>query len=251
MGIRKKITTGFLTLEFLLVFAGLVSLFELSRLSRNTQNVLDASTRNMTLSVQMLNALQDQNTALLSMVASGRGPVDSLYLDGRRRFDKALSEATVTVRDLTELDAVYSARETYYRLTDDYFYGKGRLKATPQWFSDIYANAYRELTTSVKEYMASSQNSLVMRASRLEDSAYRAITPSLISLFVVVLIVMVFFYMIDHYYISPTLKINQGLNGYIASRIPFKVDTELHDEIRVLKENIDKILLLLKGKRSE
>ena len=72
MGIREKIRLGFLALGLLLFFSGLISFFELSKLSRSTQSMLGASLKNMELSKTMLDAVQDQIPALLQIIVSGR-----------------------------------------------------------------------------------------------------------------------------------------------------------------------------------
>ena len=112
MGIREKIRLGFLALGLLLFFSGLISFFELSKLSRSTQSMLGASLKNMELSKTMLDAVQDQNTALLQIIVSGRSDreSDSLLHAGREKFEAAISDAKISIRDLQGFDSVYAAR---------------------------------------------------------------------------------------------------------------------------------------------
>ena len=102
MGIREKIRLGFLALGLLLFFSGLISFFELSKLSRSTQSMLGASLKNMELSKTMLDAVQDQNTALLQIIVSGQSDreSDSLLRAGREKFEAAISDAKISIRDL-------------------------------------------------------------------------------------------------------------------------------------------------------
>ena len=87
MGLKNKIRLGFLSLALLLFFSGIISYFELSRLSHSTHSMLGASFRNMELSKTMLDAVQDQNTALLQMIVSGSRNSDSMLIVGRQKFD--------------------------------------------------------------------------------------------------------------------------------------------------------------------
>ena len=59
--------------------------------------------------------------------------------------------------------------------------------------------------------MVSSQRIMDVKAQRLEDNAYRATMPGFIALLIGILIVVVFFYFINLYYISPVLKITDAL----------------------------------------
>ena len=58
MGIKQKIRLGFFALGLLLFFSGLMSYFELNKLSHSTRDMLDASLKNMELSKEMLDAVQ-------------------------------------------------------------------------------------------------------------------------------------------------------------------------------------------------
>ena len=64
-GIRKRVLVSFLSVVFLLFFAGLVSLFELRRVSSDTEEILRASERNLELAKEMLDAAALQNKAVV------------------------------------------------------------------------------------------------------------------------------------------------------------------------------------------
>ena len=57
--------------------------------------------------------------------------------------------------------------------------------------------------------------------------------------------------MIDRYYVTPVLKITEGLRNYLNSKIPFKVTMEGRDEVYKLKEYIETMIGLLKNKKNE
>ena len=62
-GMRKRVTAGFLSIVCLLFFSGMVSFLELSRLSRDTGEILGANKRNIELAREMLDAVHDHNVA--------------------------------------------------------------------------------------------------------------------------------------------------------------------------------------------
>ena len=69
-GLRKRVATGFLSIACLLFFSGMVSFFELSHLSRDTDEILRANKRNIELAKAMLDAAHDQNVALIHLSVS-------------------------------------------------------------------------------------------------------------------------------------------------------------------------------------
>ena len=233
MGIREKIRLGFLALGLLLFFSGLISFFELSKLSRSTQSMLGASLKNMELSKTMLDAVQDQNTALLQIIVSGRSDreSDSLLHAGREKFEAAISDAKISIRDLQGFDSVYAANISYNETVGAYLRDSLR-KENVDWFVDIYKTSYSDLTSSIKNFMVSSQNMMDAKATM----------PGFIALVIAIVIVLIFYYFVNLYYITPVLKIDSALKAYLDSKMPFKVTIEGKDEVYRLKERIESLI---------
>ena len=70
-GLRKRVTTGFVSIVCLLFFSGMVSFLELSHLSRDTEDILKANARNIELAREMLDAAHEQNIALMHLSVCG------------------------------------------------------------------------------------------------------------------------------------------------------------------------------------
>lgn len=239
-GIRKKIAVGFFSLALILLFSGMISLFELNKLSRDTRGLLENSSYNMSLSKRMLDAIQEQNTSLLQTIVLQRESFDESYYKAKEDFESALAEATQTVKDRLELENIYTASKRYYELASYYF--DDTVNTDIEWFVEMYKTSYIELTTAIKSYMVSSQHSLVTKAVELKSNAYRAITPGIITLFVAILMVLMLAFFIDLYYTRPIINISKGLNGYLNNNIKFNVTMEGKDEIFGLKEDIETLI---------
>ncbi|MCD8174062.1 MAG: hypothetical protein LUD76_11540 [Alistipes sp.] len=238
--IRKKISLGFWCLALMLVFSGLVSLLELRRLGRSTGNLLQTSTHSMELSKRMLDAVQEQNTSLFQTIVLERNSFDETFRHGHDEFESALGEAARTATDRLELDNIYTARQRYYELVSNYL--DESMDTDIEWFVEMYKTSYQELTDAIKNYMVSSQHSLLTSATSLRSNAYRAMMPGVITLCVAIVIVLVFAYLLDLYYTRPLMGINKGLRGYITHRIPFNVKMEGRDEIYAIKEGISTLI---------
>ena len=115
-------------------------------------------------------------------------------------------------------------------------------KENVDWFVDIYKTSYSDLTSSIKNFMVSSQNMMDAKARRLEDNAYRATMPGFIALVIAIVIVLIFYYFVNLYYITPVLKIDSALKAYLDSKMPFKVTIEGKDEVYRLKERIESLI---------
>jgi methyl-accepting chemotaxis protein len=110
------------------------------------------------------------------------------------------------------------------------------------WLLTTYWDAYVELTTAIKEFMTNSEQRLAIRAGRIEQAAYRAITPSLVTTGVVLLLLFVLLYFIDFYYMRPVIKLNKGVAAWLKFRAPFNVTVEGRDETLQLKNNVEQLI---------
>lgn len=249
MSIRKKIILGFLCLGIMLAFSGMISMFELNKLSRSTQSLLDSSMKSMALSKDMLDASQEQNTALLQSVVFGQTQYDSVFTESRARFENTLLEASAILNSSAKLDPIYSARDNYYQLIDNFL--RTPVNEDINWYLEMYRTSYLELTTAIKNYMVATQQTLLNKAEQLESNAYRAIMPGVITLCVAILIVIVFAFLVNIYYIKPILRITKGLDSFLQHKFPYNVEVEGSDEIARLNGQLEELVALAKNRISE
>ena len=222
-GLRKRVTVGFLSIVCLLFFSGMVSFLELSHLSRDTGEILKANKRNIELAKEMLDAAHEQNISFLD----------------------SLAFATTELRLVTDNYLAFggAARaDSPAALRPDSLGGR--------WYSEEYQALYGRLTAAIKSYMTSTQSSLVPRAEQMKKNAYRAVTPVLISLVVMIAIVLMLFYFMSIYCVTPIERMNKGLGDWLSFRVPFAVKGDLKDEVLELKEKIESLINISKQTKS-
>lgn len=275
-GMRRRVTIGFLSIVGLLFVSGMISLLELSRVSRDTGEILKASKRNIELARQMLDAAQEQNVALIRATILGDRDQDSVCRAALKRLEQTLLVAQSEAHDKSFLDSLAFATIELRLLIDGRLMREEPLSAdtlaaqgpiedaaaataptdtatlrTPhhseqaEWYVTQYEQSYGRLTAAIQSYMTSTQSSLAPRAEQMKKNAYRAVTPVLISLMVMIAIVLMLFYFMSIYCVNPILRLNKGLGDYLAYRIPFAVK-ECKDEMLELKEKIETLINLSK-----
>ena len=250
MGLRKKILAGFIGIAITLLFTGTVSLFELENLSKSTQKLIDSSSRNMQATQIILDAVHDQNVALLKIVMlSDSLNQDSLFSVSKGDFASSLANATKIVENPKELAPVLTASIAYEKVVEGY---RERSKEeNVAWFVKTYKDSYSIFTESIKIHMSESQNSLAEQTIQLEKSAYRASTPNVLTIAVLGVIIGMFLFFVDIYFIKPILNINKSLNAYLTNKIPFNVKVESNDEIQSLRDGVERLIMLYKNKKNE
>lgn len=245
---RKKISIGFISLAFILLFAGGISMYELNRLQRQTREVLETSDRNVRLADKMFAALRKQNSSILRMTVSGGTTPDDNYTAGKNDFDKALADASASTTERKDLTEIYEANTHYRFIISGYTQAVENGEAT-EWFSSAYLSAYYQLDEAIMNYVTSPATSNTARISMLEDSVYKTITPSILTLIIAIIIVLMFYFFVDSFYVRPITRIYQSLRNYVKHRIPFAPKFESNDdEIIGIKETIEELIEQRKSK---
>lgn len=275
-GLRKRVTVGFLSIVCLLFISGMLSFFELSHLSRDTGDILKASRRNIELAKQLLDAAHELNVALIHRSVFGDRQYDSLSRVSMRRLEQVWLTAQEEALDKSFLDSLSFAATEIKVLVDNYLtFGAQAeeearraaqvvdslaadtlsaaaidslqlVKPTHQpresWYTSEFETAYARLTVAAKAYMTSTQSSLAPRTEQLKKNAYRAVTPVLISLAVMIAIVLMFYYFMTIYCVNPIVEMNKSLGRHLSFKTPFSVKAECKDEVNELKEKIETLI---------
>lgn len=271
-GMQKRVTIGFLSIVCLLFFSGMVSFVELSRLGRDTGDILKASRRNIELAKEMLDAAHNQNVALIHltvlddrsyeevcrremahledvMLVAQNEALDKSFLDSLAFATtemKILVDGYLARVDAAEAIAAVVAADTTLVAADSLAVNERVAELGKEWYTNEYEAVYHRLTAAVKAYMTSTQSSLAPRTEQMKKNAYRAVTPVLISLVVMIAILLMFYYFMTIYCVKPIVKINKSLGDFLSFRLPFNVKAECKDEVQELKERIDTLTTQLR-----
>lgn len=263
-GLRKRVTIGFTGIVCLLFFSGMVSYVELNRLSHDTDDILRANKHNIELAKEMLDAAHDQNIALIHLAVLGDRSYDALCRSSMDRLQNTLSQARKEALDKTFLDSLAFATTELQILTDN-FLTKGIIRQDSTtmlltkyqrdsigglWYDNDYQHLYKHLTASIKNYMTSTQSSLAPRAEQMKKNAYRAVTPVLISLVVMIAIVLMLYYFMSLYLVNPIIRMNRELGNHLTFHLPFNVKGDLKDEMLQLKEKIEMLIVISKQNKA-
>ncbi len=232
--IRRKIRNGFIILGCLLLFSGMVSWFELGRLNRTTGTLMEVSVRDLELSQAMFDAIERQRNALEADVAN----VDSLFLIGQAEFERAFREAERLKIYPRRLARIAESKKRY-----------DSVSGNTLTHTDLeYLLVWHRLALDIKDFMIDSQNTVDRNTSQVQANAYRALVPGIITLIIAIAIVVIFYFMIDLYYVGPMIRVSRALDNYLNLKVPYNVKLEGRDEVKALSEQIETLVSLL-GKK--
>ncbi len=239
--IRKKISLGFIALSVVLLCAIVINVFEITRLSQSTEEIIAEGAENTNYATRMLNALQQQNRAVLNMVLTGSHDSSSDYHAGVVELNSAIVEAMERNSSNPLLTNIYDANTTYHNIVEQHTISQSEGNEMA-WLMESYIEAYYTLDSAIKSYMTSPKSSVAVRMTKLESNIYKTITPSVLTLLVAVLILLLFYFFIDSYYTKPVRRISAALDNYVQNKVPYQIKVEEKSELSSLNENIIEII---------
>lgn len=262
-GIGKRVTVAFLSIVALLSVSGVISLFELSNLSYDTEAILSANNRDMEVVKNLLGSAHDHSRAMIDVAIFGNEQHKSLCDEALTRLDADITsirdKAPLAVRGALDTLAMYSAdlrllSENYATtesvvidsLTVEVHKVDGR-----KWYVESYEPAYNRFTEQIKHYITLSHGELAPRAAQLSKNAYRSVAPVLISLLVMIAIVLMFYYFVYIYGVKPIIRINKALSDYLSFKLPFKPKANMIDEIKELNDNVENLINISKSNQKQ
>ncbi|MBE6194447.1 MAG: hypothetical protein E7140_01775 [Rikenellaceae bacterium] len=262
-GIGKRTTIAFLSIVALLSVSGVISLFELSNLSYDTDAILSANTRDIGVARDLLRSAHDHSRAMIDVVVFDNE-------SARESCNKALSEldshiallrdkASAVVQGSLDTLSIYSGElrhlaDSYSsteRVVIDSLTVELRKIDGRKWYKERYQPAHNRLVEQVERYITLSHSELAPRAAQLSKNAYRSVAPVLISLLVMIAIVLMFYYFVYIYMVKPVLLINRSLSDYLSFKLPYKPKANMVDEIKELNDNIENLINISKSNKKQ
>ena len=269
----KRVTIGFLSIVALLFVAGMISLFELGHLSNDAEKLMNESRSSMESAKEMLDAVHEHSTAVVHIVMLGHDVrYDTLCRNSLVKLEKVFTEVAshsknnptvdslaITVAELhfmtesllsNEIDAT-ALEDLIIDDFDDEFAAQldEKLEAEAAavtyniyWYDIQYDALRHKLSERINDYMTFAFTGLTPQTEQLSRNAYRAVTPVLISLLVMIAIVLMLYYFVMIYCVLPIKNIDKSLAEWLAFRKSFNVKAECRDELFSLKEHIEGLI---------
>ncbi|MEG0499795.1 MAG: hypothetical protein RR550_01575, partial [Rikenellaceae bacterium] len=222
----------------------------LIRLTSSVQTLIDNGAKSISLSTGVLDILQEHNVRVLKYYrdkSQGMGTfsehdmqiMDSLYLQAKTSYPKSKELEAIAVAKKEYLDALGEKIDTTSEAI------------MSEWYVSKYNVAYTHFTNSVKEFMISSQQYVVKQTGKLKANIYRTTMQSVVALSVSILILFVFFLLIDVYFIKPIAVMTKSLERFLINGSAFHVTVDGANEPAKLKSLVVQLIQKLKEKEQD
>lgn len=249
---RFKIKLGFTLISLVLLLTGITSYIELGRLTASVAVLVENGAKSISLSKAVLDVIQEQNLKVMKYYQEEEDSLQpqvhrSTYFMDTKLMDSLYLQALGSYPHSRELAAISSAKNAYIRvLSSDYMYS-----LDSRVFLNEYINAYTAFSNAVKDYMISSQLYVVNKTEEMKGNIYRTTMQSVVAMGVNIVILWIFFIMINTFFIRPTLGLMHPLETYIKYGRSFKITDEGVDESGKLQDLVLQLVQKVKDLQKE
>lgn len=235
MGIRKRVRLGFVALALILFSTGISSFMEMVRLSNSSHKIVDIGTNSVNLSISLLDLMQQHSSVIYEY------SVDENYEHFVFKSEKVLKELDSLTSMLSHSNMISVSLDTILQAKDLYITNVREQYNSPMSsFEVVYTkehlNAYWKFVNSIKDYMIDSQRYVLDETAEIDSGIHRSKMFGAVAISVMVLILIIFYYLLDVYYLRPVVSLTSSLRKYLLNKTPFVVNVDGRDEVYTLKE---------------
>jgi HAMP domain-containing protein len=256
MGIKKKIFLGFVIIGLILFTSGIISFFQLIGIEKTVADMNMSNIRCIETSGKMLDEAKKQTWKILDIMHKHSQGDDARILPDSDLYAGAIEliSQNIVFPDKTEmldsLRAQYERFKSQTILLDSLFCSSSDTDERNEWFNSLYRPAYEAFTKATNNLGIFNQNTMSKKSYELEANFYRMVVPLIVAVAVGLLLIFLFNYFINFYFISPVLKISKGIKEYSETKQPYNVKIDTQDEIYDLNKEIKSLISHTKQKES-
>ncbi len=245
MAIKKKISLGFVVIATILLVSSAISIYEFIRMRSTVSNLINDNISAINTTRLLMEVTDEYNFNLLEGI--GDETRELLVLDADDDMFssnlKELREKFTTEQERMYADSVLFAYTTYVIVMND---------AKEVWHSDYSGRrswyfsklhpVYLRLRWYLQKLTLTSQEALAENSMNMSDSFYRSIMPGVVAVLMGMVMVFLFNYFINFYFVNPLMKISKGVSDYLFRKKSYTVVVDNDDELKELNENVRELV---------
>lgn len=241
-GIRFKVMAALTVIMLVLLLSGVIAFFEFGRMSKDMSKVISDNVLSVNVSRNMLNMCDQYHSILFQQINDDKIAA-SIVTQKPEMFETDLarlagSVATDAERKMT--DSVKYAYSAYMQVALELnSMEECTIDEKSEWYFGKLSVVYDKLRRYLQDLTEDSQLALTDNYEILNDSYYRSIMPSVVAMGAGIILVILFYYFLNNYFIKPLLKMTKGLRDYKDFRKKYNVTIESGgDQIREMNAMI-------------
>ena len=250
--LKVKIFSSFMLLVLMLLIAGIMSIWELSKMNNSFTNVIDNNYLSIEHALKITHALEREDSGILMLFLGNKEEALSVINSADSTITLSMIEVKKNATEPGE-EALIKSIETEYKsysiLLDSVISNKIEHEETV--YKDLHCqfSKTKEVITNLMEL---NQNSMYSKANEMHKKLYQTIMPSIVSIILAIVFALLLNFYISHYFVNPLNKLIDAIKNYIPPSTNLHVDIKSEDELKTLELEINSLIRrILSHKKSK
>ncbi len=245
MRLRKKIFLGCVIIASVLLLSSVLAMYEFVVMRRSVTNLISDNISSLNISNTLIEITDEYNFQLLSGMGDDT-PAVIPDIEKDSRFADCLKDLLgnyTTIDQRMVVDSVRYAFAAYMHTLDDapYIWVENYSHRRKWYFESLYP-VYMKLRKFIQNLNNVSQDALAKNYEELSRSFYRSMMPGVVAVCVGIILVFLFYYYLNYYFITPILSIIKGIWNFVNNKRNYVVEVHSDDELTLLNEHIKQLV---------
>ena len=244
MGIRKKISLGFVVIGTILLFSSFIAIYELVSMRKSVSNLVSDNIVSINTSGLLLEVTDEYNFGLLNGLGnSAMASIPEFENDTRfSDYIKTVKESYTTVKEKQMADSVLYAYTSYVIILKEAPYiWQGNYQERRNWYFNRLYPVYMTLRGYIQKLIDVSHEALAENSRNMRESFYRSIMPGVVAVGIGIVLIFLFNYFVYRYFIAPVLAVTKGISDYLSFNKSYNVQFDSNDELQELNRNVKEL----------
>ena len=245
MAIKRKIAKGFVVIGTILLVSSAISIYEFIRMRDTVSSLINDNISAINTTRQLLEVTDEYNFNLLEGLGDEHWLLNLKDKDDNRFSDHLsdVREKFTTENEREYADSVLYAYTSYIWIMNDApQVWHGDYAGRRNWYFNRLHPVYMQLRNYLQKLTLTSQQALADNSLTMTESFYRSIMPGVVAVIMGIILVFLFNYFINFYFVNPLLKISEGISSYITRKKSYTVVIDNDDELKEMNENVRELI---------
>lgn len=243
LGLALKLSLAIGTIVGILIITSVISILEFRRMSTYVSDQIADNITSINLSAELGVKVDEYNLKLLYAV----GRADELkQLDFNPQ--EILEECSPMMESISQMR--YAKADSLLVSYEDYLSTSLQMDSiivndfvdTRDWYFTVLQPKYNNFRQDLDELNLRIYDNLKVNSIGFDESIYRSIMPSIISVFAAIVLCLLLQFYITSYYVIPLGRMLREMENYMHNSLPYSNNFEGDDELKQLNANIADII---------
>ena len=240
--LKVKIFSSFMLLVFMLLIAGLMSIWELRKMNNSFSDVIDNNYQSIEHALKVIYALEREDSGILMVYLGDEDEGRSVIHAGDSLIRKSMVEIKKNATEKGEegvIENIEAEYATYNAMLDSALANRS---STDEMVYKTLHNQFIKTKTEVNFLMQLNQNSMYAKATEMHNRLYQTMMPGIVSILLAIIFALLLNFFISRYFVTPLHKLIIATQSYKPPLTSLNVEINSEDELKTLKMEIDGLI---------